>query len=138
MADTVHSPFPIPDLIQSLEGLYQVLLNLTVKAKEKEEDLEKQIAFEETRKAIVEEADQILEEARNALSEEHWTSDLTPDIDLFEQKKEGLTLLIQKVLSMDQQRTASFQAEKEAIRQSLHQAAVGKHAAIAYQKTQIE
>lgn len=134
--DTEQNAFPLSDLLMSLEGLYQVLLRLTVKAKEKEDDLDKQVAFEETRKAIIEEASQILSEANRALSKENAMLDVACDITFFEQNQEKLVSLIQQVLSMDQQRTAVFQVEKEALRQELHQATVRKQAVMTYQKIQ--
>ena len=134
MTDHALPSSPVSDLLVSLEGLYQLLLRLTVKAKEREDDLEKQVAFEETRKGIVEEASQILEEAGRSLLNDSLSRE--SDIRLFEQTQEKLVLLIQQVLSMDQERTAFFETERESLRQALHQAAAGKQAAINYQKNQ--
>jgi hypothetical protein len=131
--DTAPSSSPIPDLLQSLEGLYQLLSNLTVKAKEKEDDIDEQVAIEETRTGILEEAGQILEEAHLLLLEDN--ADTGFDIDFFEKKRERIVFLIGDVQMLDKERALVCHGEKERLRQELHQASAGKQAAITYQKT---
>jgi len=133
MADTAHPPFL--SLLKTLEALYQILFNLTVKAQEQSSDLDKQVAIEETREGIVEETSQILAEATLLLSKDSRTINTEFNIDLFKQKKEKIVSLIGQIQLLDKERASVFREEKERLRQELRHASVGKHAAIAYQNT---
>ncbi len=125
----------LSDLINPLELLYQTVLNLTEKAEEKSIDLDKQTAIEETRKAILEEADQILEEARLALSQEGDFTDTDSTPTLLDQKKERLVLLVKQIHFIDQKRVFLFKEEQAAIQQVLFQFNLGKQAVTKYQQT---
>jgi hypothetical protein len=124
-------PSPPADLFTPLETLYQLALNLTVLAEGRSTDLDKQIAIEETRKGIIEEAGQILEEIRIFLDE---GGNIDLNMNVLEQRRAGLSLLIEQIQSIDQQRTTGFQQEQATLRQDLHQSNLGKQAVAKYQQ----
>ncbi len=136
------SPPPLPgegrtpaDLINWLESLYQTALNLTEKAEEKSIELDKQMAIEGTRKAILEEADEIFREVNLALSRDSNLPDTDPNWTLLDEKKEKLISLIKEIQSVDQKRVVLFQEEKMAIQQLFFQFNLGKQAVTKYQQT---
>ncbi len=127
-------PSPQADLFTPLETLYQLALNLTVLAEGRSGDLDKQIAIEETRKGIIEEAGQILGEIQNVLLDEGSATDIHFDPNILEQRRERLSLLIEQIQAIDRQRAAGFQGEQAILRHDLHQSNLGKQAITKYQQ----
>ena len=123
-------------LIESLETLYHTVLNLTRKADEKALELDKQIAIEGTRSAILEEADHLLQEISAILSSE--TEVASIDVARLDQKRDQIVALIAEIRVIDQKRIAWFFEEKMALQQILSQFHLGQQAVSKYKQAVLD
>lgn len=128
-------PLILSSLLKSLEALYPILFNLTVKAQEEEVDLDKQLALEEARKSLLDEIQQTLNAVQDVI--QTLPSGADGDVDAIVKKMESLEWLLRQIQAMDQQRVEALQEERETLRQSLYQVHFGKHAVTTYQKSDL-
>ncbi len=119
---------PLPELLKQLDGLYQTALNLTRKAEEHSDDLDRQITFEEARAAILEEASVFLKAMELLVAQTGITAAPAAEI-------QRLITLADQIRLLDRSRNVRFEEALAETTQMMCDLNRGRHGVTQYQRT---